>query len=623
MRRYVARRTLLLFMGLSLLPAVVPAPAGEEASPPAARGPALEGVPGEEAVALTLRDVLTAALENNLDILVRRYDPLKSEASVTLQTSRFDPFFSGSGSSSRFTQPQTSSFLRSDISHDFIVAFEDPLVLGGKYKLEVKASDNRSVTFFRPGGEPEFNTSWAVSFTQPILRNLGPYANRWQIVVARNNLGVSESQFRQTVIDTLAAAEKAYWDLNFALMDLETKRASLQLAKDFLEQNRIKVRVGTLAPIEITQAEAGVADREEGVIVAENVLRTAEDALRRIMNVPAESALWLGAIRPSDAPPLQEVVPSMDEAVQTAGSQRPDIEQARLNVRSKETELSYRRNQRRWGLDFEGSYGALGFDADLPEFACTLFSTEDPTFCLDSAPTGVILSRGSYRGSFDDLLDRDTTTWRLTFNMTVPVGNRPALANFLAAEHALSQARFDLQRAEQAARIEVRNAVRKVETDLKRVKASQVNVRLQREKLAAEQKKFDNGMSTAFQVLQFQTDLATAETRENQAIVDYNKSQVELERVKGTLLEARQMVMPPPGGEGTERGPAGGGSARSAALRALWSRADDGRSFRAAAWAPSGDEDRVLLPTGFVFDGRRIVGRGPGAPGASRESTLP
>jgi outer membrane protein TolC len=592
----VARRTLFLFVGLSLLPAAVPAPAGEEASPPlSGETPAEQEASGAEAVALSLREVLTAALENNLDILVRRYDPLKSEASVTLQTSRFDPFFSGSGSSSRFTQPQTSSFLRSDISHDFIVAFEDPLVLGGKYKLEVKASDNRSVTFFRPGGEPEFNTSWAVSFTQPILRNLGPYANRWQIVVARNNLGVSESQFRQTVIDTLAAAEKAYWDLNFALMDLETKRASLQLAKDFLEQNRIKVRVGTLAPIEITQAEAGVADREEGVIVAENVLRTAEDALRRIMNVPAESALWLGAIRPSDAPPLQEVVPSMDEAVQTAGSQRPDIEQARLNVRSKETELSYRRNQRRWGLDFEGSYGALGFDADLPGFT----------------------SGGSYHGSFDDLLDRDTTTWRLTFNMTVPVGNRPALANFLAAEHALSQAQYDLERLEQAARIEVRNAVRKVETDLKRVKASQVNVRLQREKLAAEQKKFDNGMSTAFQVLQFQTDLATAETRENQAIVDYNKSLVELERVKGTLLEAREMLMPRKDGEGGERESAGGGSGRSAALRRLWDRAGDGLPWNAAAWAAYGATDRVLLPTGFVFDGRRLIGRIPAVPGGS------
>src|SRR5206468_5389345 len=136
--------------------------------------------------------------------------------------------------------------------------------------------------------------------------------------VAHNSLGIDEARFRQTVLDTLSAAEKAYWELNFAIMDLKTQQAALKLAQDFLEENRIKVRVGTLAPIEITQAEAGVADREETVITGENLVKTAEDALRQVMNVPRDSPIWSQSITPSDQPPLNEVVVNAEEAGATA-----------------------------------------------------------------------------------------------------------------------------------------------------------------------------------------------------------------------------------------------------------------------------------------------------------------
>lgn len=363
---------------------------------------------------------------------------------------------------------------------------------------------------------------------------------------------------------TLAAAEKAYWDLNFALMDLKTKRASLQLAKDFLEQNRIKVRVGTMAPIEITQAEAGVADREEGVILAEHAVRTAEDALRRILNVPRDSPIWSRPLRPADAPPLREVAPDMAAAVADGAANRPDLERARLELRNREYERVYRRNQLRWGLDLQAIYGNTGFDPI------------------------------SYGDAFDDLRERNQEDWTVQLTLGIPVGNRQAKALHQENEAFLTQARLDLDRLEQSARVEVRNAVRTVETNLKRVKAAQVNVRLQREKLAAEQKKFENGMSTSFQVLQFQTDLTSAESRENQAIVDYNKSLVELERVKGTLLQARQMVLPAPRGV-----------SRAAAPRGPFG--DTAGDVAAGGWGPDG----VRLPTDFVFDGRRIVGWTP------------
>ena len=578
MRREVARRASLLMLLLLLTPLAPPLARAQE-SPPA------------DAAILSLQDCIKAALENNLDIAVARYDPLKSETAVTSQHAAFDPSITGSTSSNRDESRRSQEisgtnfdFPSSTKSHSFDIGFEDPLIIGGRYRLEVRASDDRTLgtgfdrttftTFqFDSTG---FNTSWLATYTQSLLRNLGPNVNRWQIVVARNNLAQSESQFRQTVMDTLSSAEKAYWDLNFALMDLKTQRASLQLAKDFLEQNRIKVRVGTLAPIEITQAEAGVADREEGVILAENAVRTAEDALRRIMNVPAGSPLWSQPIQPAETPPLTEVTAEMDAAVAAAETSRPDLEQGRLSLKSRETEVAHYRNQKRWDLQFDGSYGVIGFDP------------------------------GTYHVSIDDLRQHNQDTWRLGLNLSVPVGNRQAVSNYTSADYALSQARFDLQRLEQLARVEVRNAVRTVETNLKRVKAAQVNKRLQHEKLAAEQKKFENGMSTSFQVLQFQTDLASAESRENQAIVDYNKSLVELERVKGTLLQAKGVVVP--GGKEDGKAPEAGRA--SAALRGLWRPAAAGPGAQAYRVAIAGPIERVTLPTTFVFDGRRLAGTG-------------
>lgn len=551
--------------------------------------------PGPAPLVLSLDECLRQALENNLDIVVRRYDPLRSEAQVRLQQSVFDPTLGGTATSAKSTDPRSTSFFRSDQGETYTASFDDPLITGGHYRFEVTGSDDKPVTLLSPNGDPQYNTNWLLTVTQPLLRNFGPKASRWQIVVAKSNLGISAAQFRQTVIDTLSNAEKAYWDLNFSLMDLMTKQGSLRLAQDFLDQNRIKVRVGTLAPIEITQAEAGVASREEEVIVAENAVQMAEDAIRRIMNVPPDSPIWSQPIRPGDPPPVQEVSPDMDAAVVTAQGSRPDLEQARQMVASRETELAFRRNQKRWGLDFKGTYGPQGFAQNNPP----------------------VDSHGSYGDAFRDLAEGGNANWSLGLSLSVPLGNRQATSNFTNAEYALTQARFDLERLSQAARVEVRNAVRTVSTNLKRVKAAQVNTRLQKEKLDAEQKKFENGMSTSFLVLQFQTDLATAQTGENQALIDYNKSLVELERVKGTLLEAKKMTVPADAGGAEGKRSAGGAAARpgsvatpgsiaSASLRPLWR----GEISAGPRLAETVAIDRLVLPESFVFTGGRILAAG-------------
>src|SRR3989454_669143 len=609
MTRRVARPTLALLMILTLL-AVVAAPAAmaqaPSASPPPAETPSGRQPSVAPTYVLSLQDALTTTLENNLDIVVRSYDPLQSESKVIASESFFDPFFAGTATSSLDEQSRLSAFVgrfsSNDKAHAYTMRFEDPLLSGGRYRIDVNANDDSlKRTLFdacdttagacvsdpfklcvtdsdcvSSSQSKGFNAQYALTFIQPLLRNFGKTANKVFIVVAHNSLGIDEARFRQTVLDTLASAEKAYWDLIFARTGLKTKQSARRRAKDFMEQSRIKVRVGTLAPIEITQAEAGVADREEAVIIAESAVKTAEDALRQVMNVPRDSPIWSQSIPPSDPPPLNEVVVNAEEAGATAETSRPDLEQARLNVSSKETELVYRRNQRRWALDFNGFVGHGGVSG--------------------------LLSDTGYPGAINNLRSDFQTDWSASLSLGVPIGNRQAVAAFTRVEYEVSQARYDLQRLMLAARIEVRNAVRQVDTNLKRVRAAQVNVRLQREKLSAEQKKFENGMSTSFQVLSFQNDLASAESRENQAIVDYNKSLAELERVKGTLLQTKNMVMP------STPGPGGAGRTGAPSMSVLWKgtpESVEGGGARRSA-GESGPAN-VRLPASFAFDGKRIV----------------
>ena len=571
MTRRVTRPTLTLLMILALLPPLAGAGPLAQETPPATPGAAPPPeAPAAPAFVLSLQDAVKTALENNLDIVVRAYDPLRSEAQVIVAESIFDPLLNGTATSSSTQRPSPTAFVSSSKTHDFIASFIDPLQTGGKYQIDLEAFDSTAQSAVI-GNTTEFDTSWRVSITQPLLRNFGPKASKTFVVEARNTLGISQSLFRSTVIDTLSAAEKAYWDLNFTLINLKTSLAALQLAQDFLDQNRIKVRVGTLAPIEITQAEAQVADREEAVIIAESQVKTAEDGLRRVMNVPKDSPVWSQPLLPSDPLPLVEQSPDMESAVSTALQHRPDLEQARLDLKSKEADLAFRRNQRRWGLNLNGSYGKVGIDVD------------------------------NYGNSIDDLRRGANKDWQVTMALGIPIGNRQAIASFTDSEYALTQAGKGLETLELAARVQVRDAVRAVQTTLKRVKAAQVNVRLQKEKLSAEQKKFENGMSTSFQVLQFQNDLFTAQVRENLAMVDYNKAQVELERVQGTLLEARHVAVPAndsrrtlpyrprtrvEGAPGGERQPAGATS--SAGLEGA---------------VPSAGG----LPNQFVLEGKRLV----------------
>jgi outer membrane protein TolC len=473
---------------------------------------------------LSLKDVMQSALEKNLNIAVQRLDPKIAETNIDTEESVFSPLLDFRARESENTQPGSSQLSGgasvTDSNRLIEATFTQAYKIGSNFRFDVFTNRTHTNNSFATVNPSYFSQALA-TYTQHFLRGFGLEVNKTGIIIAQNNEQISRSRFRQIVMDTLSTTEKSYWALAFTIMDQQAKEASLKLAQDFLDQTRIKVKVGTLPPIEITQAEAQVADQEEGIIVGFAAIRRAEDNLRALMNIPSDSPVWHQPIQLADNPEVLDKIVNEDEAVKTALANRPDLEQARLDLASQDANVRFQKNQKLYRLDLIGQYGAAGLSGDF-------------------LPAGPELSIGN---SYTQIRDRDFPTWSVELQLGVPLTNKAAEAAYARSRYQQDQSKLNIDQLEQSALVEVRNAVRQIESDLKRIKAAQVNTRLQLEKLSAEQKKYENGMSTAFQVLTFQTDLTSARRRENLAIVDYNTDLVELDRVLGILLDTRNVTI--------------------------------------------------------------------------------
>ncbi len=308
------------------------------------------------------------------------------------------------------------------------------------------------------------------------------------------------------------------------------QKESLKLAQDLLDLNRKKVEVGTLAPIQITEAEASVASREQGVIVAGAEIRAAEDNLRLIINIPPDSPEWEMALVPTDPAVFEPQPIDRESMIQTALEHRPEVATAQNSVRSADLQHRLTENLKKPALNGVATYRTSGDNTNYS--------------LIDANGDGIPdlsqnLREGYWSTSADELFKTVNHDWALGVNFSIPIGNREAKASEARARIALEQNQMSLESVKRTITVEVRNTVLAVETAAKAVTAARANVRLQEKKLEAEQKRYDNGMSTSFQVLTFQTDLTNARSQLITAMSAYQKSLVNLAAVIGTLPEQR------------------------------------------------------------------------------------
>jgi outer membrane protein TolC len=312
----------------------------------------------------------------------------------------------------------------------------------------------------------------------------------------------------------------AYWDLKAAGASLQVARQSLDLAREALRNNKSKVEIGTMAPIDIVEAEAEVARRTEAVIVAEAAVKRSEDRLRTIILDTKDADYWTTHFDLTEQPAFEAVAVDVEQAVKTALEKRTDLLQSRKNIEIGNTNIRYQRNQTLPDLNAQVGYGLSGQGGTKLNFG--------PGF-----PPPVI---GEINEGFGTMMNRlfanDYHSWSIAVQFSYPIGNGSAEATLARSRLQLAQARVQLENLELQVATSVRDVARNVETNQQRVASTGATRRLMERRMEAEQKKFAAGLSTNFLVFQAQRDLADAQYSELVALLDYNKSLVDLETVQ-------------------------------------------------------------------------------------------
>jgi len=370
------------------------------------------------------------------------------------------------------------------------------------------------------GYNPALGSTLTLGFSQPLLRNFRIDTARQQLLVTKKNREISDVQLRQTVLSTVRNVKTAYWDLAYAVASLDVSRQSLDLARESLKNNKARVEIGTMAPIDIIVAEAEVARREEAVILAEAALARAEDRLRTLIFDPSTPGFWTMRLELTDTPTFQEQQIDVDAAVTTALSKRTDLAQAKKSLENNDVYLTYYRDQLLPQVDLQASYALNGQGGTK-----TVFGEGFPPQKIGETIVG-------YGDVMSKIFGNDFPTWSLRFNVSYPIGNGVARANLARSRLQYSQAQLQIRNLELSVATQVRDSARQVNTNLKRVGATRVARELSERQLEAEQKKFAAGMSTSFLVFQAQRDLSQARSQELSAILEYNKSLVDFETVQ-------------------------------------------------------------------------------------------
>ncbi len=400
------------------------------------------------------------------------------------------------------------------------------LPTGGTATLGLTGSkyDTNALSF---GLNPSYQGGLSLSFAQPLLKSFGRDQTEFGIRVARLSSDESKEDFTAEVISTIQKVETAYWSLVEAREQLKVAEESRRIAVQLHQDNKVRVDVGTLAPLELVSSEAGIATREEEVIRARADIGNAEDVLKTLLRLQGPEA-WAAAIVPETEPDIQGPTVNLDEAMTSALASRPELAREKLAQESRALEAAYYTGQTRPRLDLKVSYGYSGIGGDL-------------ILARDANGNPIQILPGGINDAWDQISNTDFPAWSVGLEFGYPIGNRTAKARAAIARLNEEQGKTGLEQLEQIITTEVRLAVRGLDTARQELESARVSVRLQNANLDAERKKFLNGLSTSFQILQVEDDLTAARSREVQAVTGYRKVLVEYYRAIGKLLDQTQV----------------------------------------------------------------------------------
>jgi outer membrane protein len=523
--------------------------AEETGQPPAQNGEAAAAAPpptlhGE--LALSVADAIAMSIENNLDVEIARFTPLIADLDHTAAWGAYDPNFFGSTEYSRTETPVASSLEPSARTLERKttgsagvrgllpkIGAEYEISYGGQSIETSQAIQNLS---------PEYRATLLGSLTLPLLK--GAWWGEPWVAVKQSRIGaeIGAEEFRTALMDITRGTQDAYWNVSASGEQRRVAHKSLEARRGLLKRTEAQYEVGVVSKVEVTEAEAGVAEGEVGVIRAENAYRGAQDVLIDLVlgpNLTPDSRL---EIRPTDSP--EEIVTyavEPEEANRKALSHRPEIATARKSIEQQEIELKFRKNQRLPQIDLKLTYGHQGLAGQTNPTPTFFGCPPGQTSCQRTPVTSV---RRSYSSTDDDFFSADgARQWSGGAVVTIPIGNVTGRAGVSKARLELRRARTQVRRLELDIVLEVRDAIRNLRSSLEGIEATERARVAAAEQLRAENIRLEHGESTPFDVLLREETLVDAESLKITALQGYHNSVTALDRAQGTILQNHNIAV--------------------------------------------------------------------------------
>jgi outer membrane protein TolC len=472
-----------------------------------------EKAPRPSVLKLTLESAIQAALSKSFAIQVQQFDPKIAKQDVTQALGHFDPSLYLNVNRNETAQRElfandirleTRAINRLDT---FSAGLRGATSIGLTYDVGVASQNTLGIfNLFTDN----YQSQGGITLTQPLLRGFGTAANLAQVRIARNNVQISEWALRKGIIDIITKTNFVYNELHYAHEALLVAERSRELARQLFNDNTSRFKIGTMAQLDVTEARAQVAAREEAVILAERVVRDNENALKQLVTNDMERMLSIAVeIAP---PPVVAFHADVPAGIRDALQLRPDYRQNRLDIENRNITIALTRNTALPRFDLTGSLALLGFDSD-------------------------------FAGSFNRVGRRDETVWTIGAIVSIPIPNREGRGAIMAAKLEAAKSLVALQELEQQIVVDVDNASGQVITAHERIVSTREARRLAAETLDAGEARLHAGAGTTFEVLQFQNDLTQAESAVLRAEADYNNAIGEYYRQTATALRIHNVVL--------------------------------------------------------------------------------
>lgn len=508
---------------------------------------------------LSLKEAIVKGLENNIDIEVIRKDVEIAEFELKSADGFYQPRFSGQTFYERATTPNVSIFSsNSSTTNNSINGnaryqgfFRD---YGSTYFAELS---NQRLTTNNPISilSPQYNTNLTFGFTQPLLRGRRFDSQRRVIEIAKRNLSLTDTQFRQKAIEVTANIQRAYWDLTFALKNLQVQRDGVRDAKEQLEHNKRLVEEGMLAPIDIVAAGTQVANLEQNVYIALEQVNRAENFLKNLISGNRNDEIWSDALVPTDSVELEVPKTTLNEALNLALDNRPELELNKVAEDINKIDQKFFREQDKPQVDLTATYSTSGISGGFngnfqspftPTICQTAPTSEECRIALETFNNTVRQNAETFTGGFQsnisDILLNRYPTFRVGVTFNLPLfGDQTTKANLGKSLVQESKIKTQREQIEQAIQVDVRNALQSVRTAEARLRSAAIARENSEKQYESEKRKLDEGFTDIYKVLERQTALMNAKSAELQAQTELNKAIAELQRATGNSLKANEV----------------------------------------------------------------------------------